>query len=228
MPGLGLGLGITGTVRTSGGLVVPIFDDFTRADGPLGANWTIEAGSWAIASNEARATDIDPIFTKNVAIWTPSETPTVTQWVRGIVDFKGNNDFIGFAHRFLDAASPHYLIDFNAGSLYLSYYSDIADNVADNIINGFVDPPFPLPGTGPVVFGLTITGIGDFTEWCIWLNQAIAGAPSSSTLWSGLMPSISTTDNPPAGGANVGRRAGMCFFGDTVGASILEFEAGSF
>lgn len=46
--------GVGTITRTATGLLFR--DDFNRADGPPGANWVIESGSWAIVGNKLQAT----------------------------------------------------------------------------------------------------------------------------------------------------------------------------
>jgi hypothetical protein len=55
-------------------------DNFTRANGPLGANWTVQSGAWAIASNQATtATGATAIaYWAGAGVFTPNQYAIVT------------------------------------------------------------------------------------------------------------------------------------------------------
>lgn len=227
---------IGGSVNSGGGIVpVTMFsDDFNRADGGLGDNWDVLAGSFAIASNNAVGATAG--FAKNLAIWKTPLTGS-NQWAR--LNYEDNDDlggFVGPCFRFTDASSPHYLNDYNFTQDFFTYYESVGYTavVGDNYVNGSTTPAWPGINFSETIVGTTLEGTNDATTLRYWFWAAASPpgqlVPTSPSVWNSIAPTIEIVLSGKPRYVNTGVKVGICaFFGDPgESAKINSFAAGAF
>jgi hypothetical protein len=232
---LGLGLCCLGSTwiaspgkgsHASGSSVVPITsDDFNRANGNLGANWTVYAADpdIQIASNVASVNGGG--FAENVGLYTGQPTSTVNQYVKGTyTSNNASNRYPMLVVRATNAASPMYKI----------YFYQAEDKVTWNRATSSSDGAFvEIQNAAMTVntgdsFGVTITGTGNATVVRIWRNP-VASQPISATEWdSGDSPTLTFTNDPttPVDTGNVLGMGGE-HDGATGGLTWDNFSGGS-
>lgn len=219
-------------VANEGGAGGPVSfsDDFDRANGTLGSNWTVYAGDWAIASNAAVPQSAS--FAKNLAIFN-TDTGSVNQWARITYDANGTFGFLGPVFRFTDEDSEHYECDYMASECYFTYSEDVAytASAGDNIINGTTTPSWPGINFSATIVGTTIEGTGDNTVIRFWFWAADDPPeelePSAPDLWDGDAAFIEVTTNP-ARSADTGTKIGICGFFNPTSARLIAFAGGGF
>jgi hypothetical protein len=207
---------------TAASVSAPILDSFDRANGALGSNWSNVVNSHTIVSNAARSTATS--FAKNLSVWVASQTPTLSQWLKlQHVSGGDTSPFLGFAFRYVDANSPHYLIDWNGGQLFWGYYLDAASSASRNIINGSTALD---PVANNDFVSMTIIGTGAATRLRVWKNPTGDAPDAGGTTWGSASPLINQLIDV-GGSADVGLGVGICTFQNAQNASIGHFSAGS-
>jgi hypothetical protein len=214
----------------AGGGVNTASDDFNRANGAIGGEWTVYSGGFNILSNELVGTSAG--FAKNLAIHSV-DVGSINQWVRLTYKDASGAGFLGPVFRFVDENSPHYENDFNGNACYFTYSEDVAytANSADNIIDGTTSPAWPGINFSPTIVGTTLEGVGNSTIIRYWFWAANTPPaelePTSPSLWNGEAPFITVTTDP-ARSADIGTRVGVCAFHAVTSAVMDDWAAGGF
>lgn len=194
-------------------------DDFNRANGSLGADWTEEIGNFGVVSNQAWA--LDESFSRNTAVHvTPLDG--VDHYVR-IRAHISASAYPGVVFRYVDDASGHYVVDWDEDQIYWSYYPDIG-GAARNIINGAA-----IAFTSGNYVGITVIGTGAATRVRIWLDTTAAAPDAGGTTWDSAAPDINQlVDGGPY--ADAGTMVGISQWWNTPSgnAQIDDFSAGTF
>src|SRR5688572_24154747 len=164
---------IQGIDNTSGGGPNAFSDDFDRANGALGANWTTSAGAADINSNAYRLNTGS--FGNIVSVYNTS-AGSLTQYVR--FTLAANNQYPWMIFRYTDDSSPFYALLFDgvSGEVYWYHYPSAGGSGTQ--IGTQVDTGGDMTG---VVAGITITGTGANTDIRIW--RGITGLPSAADNW---------------------------------------------
>lgn len=106
-------------------------DDFNRANGAIGANWTQDTGTWTVDTNTVRQTTASSSYFK--ARYTA--TPPTTNDFEAEVDGRSDDGSIGFGVgvRFANssAVSGYVIIGFGGDSCYLVRLDAGAENILD-------------------------------------------------------------------------------------------------
>jgi hypothetical protein len=191
----------------------PIEDDFTRANGDPGANWTEAAGVYEISSNVlVPQTDA---FAKNVLIYSGEALTTENQAVK--ITVTSNSDYPGIVFRYTDAANAFYIIYFMDNENKVRW--DRAASVADAEVNHTIRDEENLTVDSGDTFGVTMVGTGNSTVVRVWKNPTggVNSITSSGTIWDGdATPDVTLTDDP-ASPVNSGVYVGLTdLFGGTA------------
>jgi hypothetical protein len=194
-------------------------DDFNRANGSLGAEWTEEIGNFGVVSNQAWA--LDEGFSRNTAVHvTPLDGVDQSVRIKATIVASA---FPGVVFRYTDDASGHYVVDWSGASLWWSYYPDIA-GTARNIINSA-----SITFTSGDYLGITVIGTGAATRVRIWLDTTAAAPDAGGETWDGLAPDINQlVDGGPY--ADTGTKVGITQWWNSPSgnAQIDDFAAGTF
>lgn len=178
---------------------VSISDDFNRANGSVGANWTSAgAGTWDINSNRLRANNGS--FTDHVLIHV-----TTLTGANGNIRVTRHDDgsFPRLVFRYTNSSSPHYAIEFNNSNMGWYRYASVGGSSAQ-IGSNF--------GTGVSIGGalaITWTGTGTGTEIRIWTDTSGAKTSGGDTSWNGDSTPNHTWTDDPSSAVNTGSGVGV-------------------
>jgi hypothetical protein len=172
---------------------LPTFtDDFNRADGALGSNWTVANGAADINSNAFRCQTGG--FTNNFAVWAAT-TGSISHYVKVQITAGLTAEFVvPFVFRYTNASSPFYIVYCNPGaSTHTLVWQRYATAASSGV--GIGSPSSALTFTNGDYLGFTVEQTGNNTVVRVWVNPTGA-APDSVSLWGGAAPAYTFTDNP--------------------------------
>jgi hypothetical protein len=194
---------IMGVDNTSGGGGQDFSDNFDRADGALGANWTAAAGTAAIFSNTWRQGTGS--YGNCFSIYSATACDTVINY--GKITFSNNSgEFGGMVMRYVDASNKFYAfyMDQNAVWTWNTYAS--AAGGSTELASG--DGGTFTSGDS---WGITITGTGASTVIRFWKNPVANTSVSASEWDSGdTTPELTFSGiDPGANNADTGKIIGL-------------------
>lgn len=203
---------VAGLDNTSGGGLNTFTDDFTRANGALGANWDVDTGSITIVSNAASVQTGG--YAKALAVYIGGSLNTIKQAWYGQLEFvDGSGKYPHAVLRYTNDVSPYYSVEFAVNENNVTWYqypsaasgSSTAISAATAVTGGIDPSDF---------FGITVEGTGSGTVVRVWLNP---GAPFNTVTdtvssWNGSGPLITWNDDPGGVAVDSGPTCGMqCF-----------------
>jgi hypothetical protein len=158
-------------------------DNFNRADGSLGSDWTVINGAADISSNVFRCTTAS---TYDFAIHNTS-IGSISYAVKTKVSL-GVAQFPMWLFRFTSSGSAFYVLYYSGGSHLFEWQNRSSSGGSNTGISGATSTAVTLADGDSV--GITLTGTGTSTRLRIWKNPA-ANVPRSATEWdSGDSPAI--------------------------------------
>lgn len=168
-------------------------DNFNRADGGLGANWTNVAGGSAAQILSNRFAAINSGYAENTNAYTGTACDSINQYVKAtLVFFSGGFSYAEFGFRITDSSSPMYGVFFwlDEDQITIATKTTPADtgytsfgSAATTIADG-------------QTWGITLSGTGNDLTVRGWLNPT-NNTPDSATSWdSDTSPDIVITANP--------------------------------
>lgn len=117
-------------------MALPATDDFNRADGGLGSNWTVTSGAFEIVSNQVKADDgANECF----AVWNADEFPDDHYSEITIVS-RGDDDYIGLGVRMSLVAETAAVVGFTGSSRHFHVWVN-----GSRVVNSI---PNANPGAG--------------------------------------------------------------------------------
>lgn len=103
-------------------------DDFNRADGAIGGNWTQVSGTWTVATNAANQTSAGGVY--NTALYTATPPATNDYSVTAQVRNDGSSFGVGVIARGASGAVSGYaVIGFGGDSFYLIRLDSGSDTI---------------------------------------------------------------------------------------------------
>jgi hypothetical protein len=215
---------ILGLDNTSGGSPAAFSDDFNRANGALGANWTVGDGAADVETNAWRMQTGS--FGDVVSVFSGTPCNTANQYVKATFG-SVTTQYPALIFRYTDGSSPFYMFLFDGGNGEIQWY--YYANVSSSGVQ-IGTPPTVAGGwnVGDEV-GITLNGTGANTDVRIWKN--CTGLPSAADNWNGdTSPDATYLTTDPAGNAvDTGTLVGLggqqsaansCKFDDFFGGDI--------
>lgn len=179
---------------------VSFSDNFNRANGSLGANWTTVRNTLSISSNQCYAAFNSKL---NIAAYTGQFTRTNDQYVKIKLNSGSSNGTMHFMFRYTNNSSPCYVfyVYMPTGDFEWQYCS----NAAAGPDNGPGSQSSLSLSDGDTL-GITISGTGSGVTMRVWQNP-VADAPESASSWDGVgalvSPNYPGTALDPVGGSGV-------------------------
>jgi hypothetical protein len=201
--------------------VTTLFDDFNRADGALGADWTVAQGSASIVSNDMRVATsgfVDVIAVHNTAL------AGIVQALKiQFNDPAPPPQYPLIVLRYTNSSSPYYLCYLDGNNGNLDFYKFPSVGGSGTLISTLTG--MAAFSSGSDSLSVTITGTGSGTTIRAWRNTT-ASAPSDAATWDGGAAQASFTGSASAD-VNTGQIVGH---GGTQGTAdrirITNFWAG--
>lgn len=190
-------------------------DTFDRADSTsLGADWTEEAGDFAIFSNTLR--QVNGSYANNLAIFSGTCGSSTTQFIKVQITNDGG-DYPGLVFRFTNAASAYYVVYHDANALWDWNYCPSVGGSCSSI--GTCDSGTFADGDS---YGVTLEGSDTATNIRIWKNPT-ADEPVSKTEWDmgDTTPDATCSQDPPTP-VNSGTKTGLA--GAAGSANVIRFN----
>jgi hypothetical protein len=181
----------------------PLTDDFNRANGALGSNWSVDSGSVTIASNAAVMSGGSWVY--NVAAHNTALS-TVNQYM--LVAFPaGTADYPQLIFRYTNISSAFYMIEVDATNGICKFFHYLSGTTTQ--IGG--DAGTGGTGISGVSFGFTLYNTGASTTLRIW-RAPTGTAPDSGSngaLWGGASPTATIATNPGGSAVDTGLKVGI-------------------
>jgi hypothetical protein len=152
---------------------VSVADDFNRADGGLGANWTIPNGTVSISSNG--------LYGGGTACWT-GNTFSANQFAEGIPG-TGSGAWTGPAVRIGNTGNDNYMASYAGGLLTIyRYVAGAATNLSS--ISGLTDPVVRIETLGSWIAAYTApTHGGPYSLRLLTYDTSTASGYPGAVIW---------------------------------------------
>lgn len=195
---------ISQKITGGGGGLVNFSDDFNRADGALGSNWSVVSGAADVNTNQMRLQTGG--FTENLAIYVGQTPTTVNQYAKFVrVD---DASFPSIPFRWTNSGSPYYTLDFTNTDVSWTHHASLGGTATTIQTVGLVT------GAGSVV-GCLCFGTGTSTVFRVWVTPP-SDTPTSPTNWGGDTTPDAVLDNDPGSPVNTGFGCGLGGFQGTA------------
>lgn len=169
-------------------------DDFNRANGGLGANWTIVVGSGPgaeIVSNQFMC--LAGSFVENTCQYTGTSTSSVDQFIKATLVMPATGAYGEMGFRITNSSSPMYSVFFwqDEDQVTFQRKATPADNSSE-----LVQTVTGVTIANGQTWGVTCEGTGSSVVIRGWLNPT-NNAPDSASSWdSDTSPDFTFTNNP--------------------------------
>lgn len=203
---------ILGVDNTSGGSPNAFSDDFNRANGALGANWTTSAGAADINSNAYRSNTGS--FGNVISVYNTS-AGSLTQYVR--VTLGVTNIYPWIILRYTDASSPFYAFQVTGTNGLVEWYKFPNAAGSGTLIASATMAGGDMTGQ---TYGISLSGTGAGTVVNAW--RQITGIPSAVGNWNGDTSPDQTFGTPGANNVDTGQL--VAIGGQTSLANTMTLE----
>lgn len=193
---------IQGIDNTSGGSGAAFSDDFNRANGALGANWSAYAGAADINTNTWRMNTAS--FGQVCTGYVGTSCNTVNQYAK--ITFGADAQYPSVYFRLTDGSSASYEILFDGNNGDAFWYHHATPGASGTQIGATVNLGQALNND---TIGITITGTGANTDIRMWINPT--NLPTSASNWDGDTTPDGTwlTTDPGANAVDTGNQVGI-------------------
>lgn len=189
-------------------------DDFNRANGAIGSNWSCFAGGGNITSNTATFTATS--FAENGCVWSAATTGSPNHFVK--VQFpSGSARYPRIYFRYTDATSPCYFLQLEISSETWEWYQKpVCNGATENLIQAQA-----AVASGINTYGMTVDGTGTATVVRLWRTPTGNAPDSGGATWNSASPTWSFTTDP-ASAVDTGNSVGIGGVQSSAGEIIID------